>query len=243
MPPARVCFSRSRRFDDRLACDIDGNAHRLRRAARFRRSRSAPYEFAYASRRAQPIQLSCKQWEDAWNHPHGLARGNRRRVAVAGGKAELAAGGRHMGPSLAGRGAARLPRTKLGAGDLPAAAAGRRGARSASPCANARARRGHRTLSVVGPGLGAGPDRRARPRRRRSRRICADRHFLCRISAAATDLMVALPGSGPGRFRLKGRIDLLLIEPGTAPCSISPQRDFSGCRAGSSISRPARRQG
>jgi len=28
-----------------------------------------PYEFAYAQPPRQPIQLSCKRWEDAWNHP------------------------------------------------------------------------------------------------------------------------------------------------------------------------------
>ena len=40
-----------------------------------RRDESRPfghYEFAYAEPPARPIQLSCKRWEDAWNHPSAV---------------------------------------------------------------------------------------------------------------------------------------------------------------------------
>jgi hypothetical protein len=40
--------------------------------------------------------------------------------------------------------------------------------------------------------------------------------------------MIALPGAGQADFILKGRVDLVLIEPGALPYDLA-QGDFSGC--------------
>jgi hypothetical protein len=54
-----------------------------------------------------------------------------------------------------------------------------------------------------------------------------DRQFLCEFRLPQ-DVMIALPGSDQADFALKGRIDLLLVEPGAIPNDIA-QGDFSGC--------------
>ena len=125
-----------------------------------------PYEFAYAQPPAEPIQLCVQAMgRRVESSRRRLAGGNRGRVAMAGGHAELAASGRHLGPSLAGRVVARMPRAKLDAAIvLPVLLGGGR-PRSLRACANRARAAGIGIISVVGPGVGAGPDGRARPGR------------------------------------------------------------------------------
>ena len=186
-----------------------------------------PYEFAYAQPPRQPIQLSCKTMGGRVEPSrHRVAGGNRRRVALAGGNAELAARGRHLGPSLAGRVAARMPRAKLGERFFAVAArSGGPGGRSAL---RNRARAAEVELYPWWDQVWAQARTMALGLGETLAPHLQDKQFLSEFRLPQ-DVMIALPGTDQADFLLKGRIDLLLVEPGairTRPCA----RRFFGLR-------------
>jgi hypothetical protein len=184
-----------------------------------------PYEFAYASPPAQPIQLRCKEWESAWNHPSAIWL---ERVV----------------------GAAPWPEGML---SWPQAVGNWVHRWLAAALRESRARNAPTELPVH---LWAAADREAAAVRNRARAaglelypwweqvwnhartvalvlaetltpLLQDRQFLAEFRLPP-ELMIALPGSDRSDFLLKGRIDLLLIEPG----SKKPDLDafaFAGC--------------
>ncbi len=184
-----------------------------------------PYEFACTQPPRQPIQLSCKKWEDAWNHP-----------AIVW-LEEI------VGASSWPEGTPNWPRA-VGTWVHRWLAASLRECRERN------------SAKDFLPGLLAAADREAFAVRNRARdagielypwweqvwaqaRIVAlglgetlaprlqGKQFLSEFRLPH-DVIIALPGSGQTDFILKGRIDLLLVEPGVLPHDLA-HGDFSGC--------------
>jgi len=185
-----------------------------------------PHEFSYAEPPREPIQLSCKRWEDAWNHPATVWL---QDIVGASSWPE----GELSWPRAVGTWAHRWVATalrewldrKASAIEFPAL-------------------------------VGAGADREASAVRNRARaagmdlypwweqvwgqaKTCSlqlsetlgpllpDRQFYPELKLP-NDLIVALPGSPHRDFVLKGRIDFIRIEGGVV-AGTSQQPDFSGC--------------
>jgi hypothetical protein len=184
-----------------------------------------PYEFAHAQPPARPIQLSCKRWEDAWNHP-----GTVWLEEIVG--ASPWPEGTLSWPRAVGTWVHRWLAASL------------------------RECRERNSLKDFLPLLLDAADRNASAVRNRARatgielypwwdhvwskaRTVAlglgemlaphlqDRQFLSEFRLPP-DLMIALPGTDQADFLLKGRIDLLLVEPGAIAHDLA-NGDFSGC--------------
>jgi hypothetical protein len=185
-----------------------------------------PYEFSYAQPPARPIQLWCKRWEQAWNHPAVVWLEN---IVGASPWPE----GTLSWPRAVGTWVHRWLASALHEGQEK---------KSAPP-----------ELPVL---LWAAADREASALRKRAHEVgkplypwwdqvwaqartvalglaealvphLDNHHFLCEFRLP-DNLLVALPGTNQPDFVLKGRIDLLLIEPGLIPYDLA-SADFSGC--------------
>ena len=184
-----------------------------------------PYEFAFAEPPPRPVQLSCKEWEDAWNHPSSVWL--EKVVGTAPWPEGTLSWPRAVG-TWAHRWLAAALRDFQGRGSilefpvLLSAAASRDGA------------------SVRNLARGAGMDlypwweqvwHQARTVALGLAETLAphlqDRKFLCEFRLPR-DVMIPLPSSDRSDFLLKGRIDLLLIEPGAAVHDLE-QGNFTGC--------------
>ena len=238
--------SKSRRSSREIAATRTAYAARRDPAQPF-----GPYEFSFAQPPIEPIQLSCKRWQDAWNHPGTVWL------------EEI------VGASPWPEGALSWPRT-VGTWAHSWLAAG------------LRDRREHEhfpgELSVF---VWAAADREAHRVRRLAQEAALElypwweqvwaqartvalglaetlepnlsgRQILTEYSLPQD--MIALPGTPQADFQLKGRIDLLLVEPGTSPRPFiggNPDPgDFSGCacwvvdfKTGSAQSLNAKRMG
>ncbi len=193
-----------------------------------RRDPSQPfgsYEFSYATPPARPIQLFCKRWEDAWNHPATVWL---EEIVGASPWPE----GTLSWPRAVGTwvhrwlaAALRECRERNSVAEFPVllwATADREAA-----LARDRARASGVELypwwepvwaqaKTVALGLGE----TLAP-------FLQNEKFLSEFPLPP-DLTVALSGTDQADFSLRGRIDLLLVEPGTRPYDLA-QGDFSGC--------------
>jgi PD-(D/E)XK nuclease superfamily protein len=181
------------------------------------------YEFAYSSPPPEPIQLACKDWENAWNHPATAWLGNVVGVA-AWPEGQLA------WPRAVGTWAHRwLAFALKGCGGDPEkfSALLRQAAESEAQRIRAIADRaevdlypwwehvwGHARSIALGLGENLAPE--------------LARHRLFSEYRLPSGLRVALPGTDVADFELRGRIDLLLVTP-ASPSWDSDSGDFSGC--------------
>jgi len=184
-----------------------------------------PYEFAYAQPPSQPIQLSCKRWEDAWNHPATVWL---EEIVGASPWPE----GTLSWPRAVGTWVHRWLAASL------------------------RVCREQNSAKDFMPLLLEAADSEAFRVRNRARAVEIELYpwwdqvwAQARATALGLgemlaphlqekqllsefrlprDVMIALPGIEQADFALKGRIDLLLIEPGVVPHDIA-HGDFSGC--------------
>jgi PD-(D/E)XK nuclease superfamily len=195
-------------------------------AARRNRSQPfGPYEFAFAQPPPKPIQLWCKRWDDALNHPATVWLGEMVGTSPWP-EGELSwprAVGTWVHRWLAG--ALRECRQRNSAEDflsLLLAEANRE-----VSAVRRRAKAAHVDLypwwtQVWGQArtiaLGLGDTLMPR---------LQEMQFLAEFRLP-DNLIVALPGCDHADFVLKGRIDLLLVEPGNTPRDLN-HGDFSGC--------------
>ena len=176
-----------------------------------------PYEFAYGQPPRQPIQLSCKRWEDAWNHPATVwleeivGASPWPEGTLSWPRAVGTWTHRWLAASL------RECRERNSAKDFLALlleAADREAIRVRN---RARAAElefypwwdqvwGQAKSIALALGESLAP-------------LLQDRQFLCEFRLPQ-DVLIALPGTDQADFLLKGRIDLLLVEPGAATPAI-----------------------
>lgn len=176
-----------------------------------------PYEFAFATLPAEPIQLSCKEWEDAWHHPASVWL--KKIIGVSAWPEGQLGWSRAVGTWVHRwlNSALNIGRERGDVNDLPAllrAAADREAQRIGAPLypwwkhvwGEARA-------IALGLGEELVPHLR-------------ERLFLSEYKIPK-DRSIALPGTDRADFELRGKIDLLLIEPNAAfdPAS----GNFSSC--------------
>ncbi len=196
-------------------------AHEARRDAT---QRFGPYEFAFAQPPAQPIQLSCKTWETAWNHPSTVWL--EQIVGAASWPEGTLSWSRAIGTWVHRWLAASL-RTcgeRNSATDfLPLLReAADREKQQVQEWALATGMKlypwwgqvwGEAWAIALNLGETLAP-------------LLSERHWLTELRLPS-DLMIALPGIEQADFVLKGRLDLLLFEPGSKIGAA--QTDFSGC--------------
>ena len=184
-----------------------------------------PYEFAYAQPPKRPIQLSCKRWEDAWNHPsivwleEVLGASSWPDGTLSWSRAVGTWVHRWLATSL--RECRECNSTKDILLKLLEAAH-----TDALQIRN----RAHATGIELYPWWDEVWGQ-ARDVARSLAEIVAphleDRQFLSEFRLPS-NVMIVLPGSDCADFLLKGRVDLLLVEPGAVPQNLS-EGDFSGC--------------
>jgi hypothetical protein len=189
-----------------------------------------PYEFAYGQPPPQPIQLSCKRWEDAWNHPATVWLGEI--VGALSWPEGTLSWPRAVGTWVHRWLAASLRecRERNSARDflpLLLEAADREAVRVRNRARAAEVELypwwnqvwAHARTVALGLGETLAPH-------------LQDKQFLCEFRLPQ-DVRIALPGTDQADFLLKGRIDLLLVEPGGVPRHPAggdlAHGDFSGC--------------
>jgi len=184
-----------------------------------------PYEFAYGQPPRRPIQLSCKRWEDAWNHPATVwleeivGASPWPEGALSWPRAVGTWVHRWLAASL------RECRERNSAKDfLPLLLAA--ADREAFAVRN-RARAAEIELYPWWDQVWAQARTTALGLAETLAPHLQDRQFLCEFRLPQ-DVMIALPGTDQTDFLLKGRIDLLLVEPGAIPHDLA-SGDFSGC--------------
>jgi hypothetical protein len=184
-----------------------------------------PYEFAYAQPPGEPIQLSCKQWDDAWNHPSAVWL---EKIVGASPWPE----GALSWPRAVGTWthrwlavALRECRERKSVKDflpllLDAADRDAREMRDRARAAGVELYPwweqvwGRAKTQSLQLGESLAP-------------LLPDHLFLSELTLPR-NLLVALPGSAQADFQLKGRIDFLRIEEGEA--DLDPQHlDFTDC--------------
>ena len=208
------------------ASSLDIAATRIAYAARRDLTQPfGPYEFAHAQPPRQPIQLSCKRWEDAWNHPATVWL---EEIVGASPWPE----GTLSWPRAIGTwvhrwlaSALRECRERNSAKDFLSLLL---------EAANREASVVRNRTRVVGVELYPWWEQVWGQARNMALGLgetlaphLQDKQFLCEFRLPQ-DLVITLPGTDQADFRLKGRIDLLLIEPGIIPYDLA-QGDFSGC--------------
>ncbi|MCE0523133.1 MAG: PD-(D/E)XK nuclease family protein [Methylacidiphilales bacterium] len=184
-----------------------------------------PYEFAYARPPRQPIQLSCKKWEDAWNHP---AQVWLEEIVGSppwpeGTQSWQRAIGTWVHHWLAA--SLRKCHERNSANDFLSLLleAADREARLVRDRARAAKLELYPWWDLVWE--------QARVTALSLGEILAshlqNRQFLAEFRLPP-NVMIALSGTDSADFSLKGRIDLLLVEPGAVHCDFD-NGDFSGC--------------
>ena len=184
-----------------------------------------PFEFAYVRAPRKPIQLSCKRWEDAWNHPATVwledivGASPWPEGALSWSRAVGTWAHRWMATALREcqerNSTAQLQAQLWAAADRDARAMQNR-ARDAGVELYPWWRHVWGRSRTLALGLAETLEPHLR-----------DRQFLCELKLPH-DLMIALPGMTQADFALKGRIDLLLIGPGKT-VNDPADSDFSGC--------------
>jgi hypothetical protein len=170
------------------------------------------YEFAYAQPPPQPIQLACKTWDQAWNHPPSVWL--EKIVGVAAWPEGQLAWPRAVGTWVHRWLAASLSEGGGDKGELDFLPRLRRVAEAERVRVRAGAEQagielypwwnhvwGKARAITLGLGDALAPQLR-------------DRYFLSEYSLPDS-LQIALPGTDGADFTLRGKIDLLLIDPGS----------------------------
>ncbi len=193
------------------------------RARRDETKKFGPYEFACAAPPAEPIQLACKEWEEAWNHP---ATAWLRSVLGVAAWPE----GQLAWPRAVGTWAHRwLAFALKGCDGDP-----EKFSRLLRQAADGEAERIRAIADRAGVGLypwwehvwgqarsiALGLGENLAPE--------LGRHRLLAEYRLPKGLRVPLPGTTISDFELRGRIDLLLVAPASPSWSADPG-DFSGC--------------
>ncbi|HEV3271909.1 MAG TPA: PD-(D/E)XK nuclease family protein [Candidatus Methylacidiphilales bacterium] len=193
-----------------------------------RRDASQPFgpcEFAFAQPPPRPIQLSCKRWQDAWNHPATvwldeiIGAPPWPEGTLAWPRAVGTWTHRWLAASL------RECREQNSPGDflpLLVAAADREaaGVQNRARAANVELYPWWDQVWAQARALALGLGETLAPHLR-------DKQFLSEFRLPE-NLILALPGTAHADFKLQGRIDLLLVGPGSAASDLNAD-DFSGC--------------
>jgi hypothetical protein len=184
-----------------------------------------PFEFAFREPPARPIQLSCKKWEDAWNHPAPLWLAEV--VGVAPWPEGTLAWSRVTGTWVH-----RWLMTALKACSENNAV--EKFPDSLREAADSEAHRVRDRARAAGLELYPWWDQvwtQARSMALGLGETLAPHLSVWRILSEfrlPRDIFVALPGTEKRDFALTGRIDLLLVQPGASACH-PDQGDFTGC--------------
>lgn len=184
-----------------------------------------PYEFSFAQPPAQPIQLSCKTWETAWNHPATVwleqivgasswpeGRLSWSRAVGTWVHRWLAASLRTCGERNSA--ADFLPLLREAADREKQQVQNRVLATGMTLYPWWEQVWGEARALALGLGETLAP-------------LLPERRWLTELRLPP-DLVIALPGTEQADFVLKGRLDLLLFEPGSK-IGDAAQTDFSGC--------------
>ena len=211
-------FSRPRQYSTRTAYDA-------------RRDPAQPfgrYEFAYADAPVRPVQLSCKRWEDAWNHPASVWLEDV--VGASAWPEGTLSWQRAVGTWVHRWLAAALREWQESPDsprDLPAliAAAAQRSEHGADRLARETGVELYPWWNQVwaqARSVALGLGETLAP-------VLPGRPFLCEFKLPP-DLLIALPGTERVDFLLRGRVDLLLLDPGAAtPDPVEPVLDRRTC--------------
>jgi len=184
-----------------------------------------PYEFAYGQPPRQPIQLSCKRWEDAWNHPATVwleeivGASSWPEGTLSWPRAVGTWVHRWLAASLRECRERNSPKDFL---PLLLEAADREALRVRN-----RVRESGVELYPWWDQVWAQARTMALSLGEALAPHLQDRQFLSEFRLPQ-DVLIALPGIDQTDFLLKGRIDLLLIEPSALPHDLAGG-DFSGC--------------
>jgi hypothetical protein len=222
------CHQHASLFESKSAvAPSDINATRIAYAARRDPTQPfGPYEFSFTQPPPRPIQLWCKEWEGAWNHPSSVWLENV------------------VGASSWPEGTLSWPRA-VGTWVHRWLAAALRDCRERNSAAAEfplllRAAADREAAAVRTRADAAGLDlypwweqvwRQARTRASQLGETLAPllpEHTFYSEFTLPAELMVALPGSPHRDFHLKGRIDFLRVDEGTV-AGTSERPDFSGC--------------
>jgi len=184
-----------------------------------------PYEFAYRQPPARPIQLSCKTWEDAWNHPSQVWL--EKVVGVSPWPEGMLSWSRAVGTWVHRwlMSALRECRDRNSTANFPSLL------RDSADRDYTRVRHQARAAGlelypwwdqvwVQARAMALGLGESLIPH-------LPDKRFLSEYRLP-DHVIVALPGSDQADFALTGRIDLLLLEP-EKPSGDPANGDFSGC--------------
>ena len=176
-----------------------------------------PYEFAFAEPPPEPIQLACKKWEDAWNHPATTWLGEV--VGVEPWPDGQLAWPRAIGTWVHRWLSAALRASTGGGGGGDDFLRRLREIIDAEPDRISGAELHPWWIHVWGQGraIALSLGEALAPQ-------LQDRHFFSEYKLPS-GLQIALPGTSQSDFVLRGKIDLLLIE--DAPPAF--EDDFSGC--------------
>jgi hypothetical protein len=184
-----------------------------------------PYEFSYAQPPRQPIQLSCKRWQDAWNHPATVWL--EEIVGASPWPEGTLAWPRAVGTWAHRWLAASLRKCSernsikdflpllLDAADREAL-----GLRNRAHAAEVELYPWWGQVWAQARNTALGLGETLAPH-------LQDKQFLCEFRLPQ-NVIIALPGTAHADFLLKGQIDLLIIEPGAIPYDLA-NGDFSGC--------------
>jgi len=222
------CHQHASLFESKSAvAPSDINATRIAYAAR--RDPTQPfglYEFSFAQPPPRPIQLWCKEWEGAWNHPSSVWLENV--VGASSWPEGMLSWPRAVGTWVhrwlaaalhdyreRNAAAAEFPLLLRAAADREAAAVRTRADAAELdlyPWWEQVWRQARTRASQLGETLAP---------------LLPEHTFYSEFTLPA-ELMVALPGSPHRDFQLKGRIDFLRVDEGTI-AGTSERPDFSGC--------------
>lgn len=182
-----------------------------------------PYEFAYAQPPVEPVQLACKEWERAWNHPASIWL---EHVVGAAPWPE----GQLSWPRAVGTWTHRWLSAALHACDKRHPASELPTLLRAS--AGREADRVHELARAAGIDLYPWWEQVWSQARTMALTLAEtltphlqDRPFLSEMKLRGE--MIALPGASQADFMLRGRIDLLLFEPGSAAPDVGA-KEFPG---------------
>jgi hypothetical protein len=184
-----------------------------------------PYEFAYAQPPRRPIQLSCKRWEDAWNHPALVWLEDL--VGASPWPEGTLSWPRAVGTWVHRWLAAALRKYReRNSAPMEFPVLIRAAADREAQAVNARARAAGIELYPWWGQVWAQSRRLALDLSETLAPYLQDRQFLYEFRLPQD--VIALPGTDQADFLLKGRIDLLFVEPGAVSHDLA-QGDFSGC--------------
>jgi hypothetical protein len=220
---AKWCESHAGLFEASSASAQFENLRVIHQARRDPLQPFGPHEFAYDEPPARPIQLRCKEWEDAWNHPAQVWLGSVVGAA-AWPEGELS-WSRAVGTWVHDWLKHGLRAWREGGG-FPLSPFVREAAELTARSVRARVSTAGIVLYPWWEQVWAQARSIAIGLAENLEPVLRERRFETEYTIPA-GLAVALPGLGHADFALRGRIDLLLFKPGAA--AINPASpEFAG---------------